>query len=77
MTQRLPMTANGLEVSRIIPGPMRLNEWGLSTAELVSWIEACHDMGLTTFDHADIYGNYTCEEVFGRALHAKPDSTLR
>jgi predicted oxidoreductase len=25
-------------------------------------------MGLTTFDHADIYGGNTCEAIFGRAL---------
>jgi predicted oxidoreductase len=24
--------------------------------------------GITTFDHADIYGNYTCEELFGEAV---------
>jgi predicted oxidoreductase len=26
------------------------------------------DAGITTFDHADIYGNYTCEEIFGQAM---------
>lgn len=72
MSQRIQMTANGLEVSRIIPGLMRLNEWGLDTTGLVSWIESCLDMGLTTFDHADIYGSYTCEAVFGQALYAAP-----
>ena len=25
-------------------------------------------MGITTFDHADVYGGYTCEEIFGGAL---------
>lgn len=31
--------------------------------------------GITSFDHADIYGNYSCEEVFGNALHG--NSALR
>jgi len=26
------------------------------------------DAGIATFDHADIYGNYTCEEVFGNVI---------
>jgi predicted oxidoreductase len=30
--------------------------------------ELCLDQGITTFDHADIYGDYTCESLFGRAL---------
>ena len=29
-------------------------------------------MGITTFDHADIYGNFTCEEIFGEALKLNP-----
>lgn len=51
---------------------MRLREWGLSTAELADWIEAAMDLGITTFDHADIYGGYTCEGIFGEALAARP-----
>nr|WP_294895448.1 aldo/keto reductase [uncultured Pedobacter sp.] len=26
----------------------------------------CIDLGINTFDHADIYGNYRCEEEFGK-----------
>ena len=29
-------------------------------------------MGFTTFDIADIYGEYTCEAMFGKALKLKP-----
>ncbi len=28
----------------------------------------CISLGINTFDHADIYGNYTCEEEFGKML---------
>lgn len=50
---------------------MNLISWKISTAELIEFINACLDLGITTFDHADIYGDYTCEEVFGKALGAE------
>ncbi|MGG6295347.1 aldo/keto reductase [Leptolyngbya sp. AN02str] len=58
--------------SRLAVGVWRLAEWKLSANELRTWIEACLEMGLTTFDHADIYGDYTCEELFGAALKKQP-----
>ncbi len=33
-------------------------------------MHACLDGGITSFDHADIYGDYTTEEAFGVALLA-------
>jgi len=30
-------------------------------------------LGVSTFDHADIYGNYSCEKLFGDALSLKPE----
>jgi predicted oxidoreductase len=33
------------------------------------------DEGITTFDHADIYGDHSCEELFGKVL--KNNSSLR
>jgi predicted oxidoreductase len=35
-------------------------------------IQQCLDLGLTTFDHADIYGDYRCEALFGEALKLQP-----
>ena len=35
------------------------------------------DIGITTMDHADIYGNYTFEELFGKALELRPDLRKR
>ena len=61
-----------LEFSRIIQGFWRLAEWNMTKQELLSFIEDCMDMGITTFDHADIYGAYTCEGLFGEALQLKP-----
>lgn len=64
--------AETLKFSRIIQGFWRLAEWNMTKQELLSFIEECMDMGITTFDHADIYGGYTCEGLFGEALQLKP-----
>jgi predicted oxidoreductase len=72
MTIEIELTPDGLRLSRIVAGMMRLNEWQLSIDELVRWIEACLEMGITTFDHADIYGSYTVEALFGAALARQP-----
>ena len=65
--------------SPIIIGTMRLGEWGsnLSTKELEDFIDACLDMGLNDFDHADIYGHYTEEQRFGNVIKKRPDLKTR
>lgn len=47
-------------------------EWAWTPAERLRWIEQCLDRGVTTFDHADIYGGYTVEALFGEALTLAP-----
>lgn len=60
-----------LKLSRIIHGHWRLSDWNLSAQELLQLTEQIVEVGITTFDHADIYGNYTCESLFGEALKLK------
>ncbi|MRX73565.1 oxidoreductase [Bacillus lacus] len=64
--------AEDLSFSALIHGLWRLDEWELSKEEVLTLIEQCLEIGITTFDHADIYGNYTCEEIFGSGLKLKP-----
>ena len=64
--------AGGPTLSRIVAGAWRMADWQFSVAERVRWIEGCLDLGITTFDHADIYGNYAVEALFGEALAAAP-----
>lgn len=64
--------AEDVSLSRIVHGMWRLNDWGYSKEEVVEFIEQCLNLGVTSFDHADIYGNYTVEEQFGQALELKP-----
>ena len=60
---------------KLLVGTMRLGVWGanLDSSQLEAFIEACVGLGLTTFDHADIYGHYTEEARFGNVLKRRPD----
>ncbi len=58
--------------SPIALGFWRLKEWNLTPGELIELIRFAIDNGITTFDHADIYGNYECEALFGNALKLNP-----
>jgi predicted oxidoreductase len=61
-----------MNMSPVVAGVWRLNEWKLDTPGLVRWIERVLDLGITSFDHADIYGGYGVEAAFGQALAAAP-----
>lgn len=69
---QIQLHANGPLVSRIVFGAWRLNTWELSTAQLLELLHTCVELGITTIDHADIYGSYTCEALFGAALREEP-----
>lgn len=60
-----------LEFSRIAHGLWRLADWKMSDRELLKFIEQAIELGVTTFDHADIYGDYCCEKLFGDAIHLR------
>ena len=68
----LVTASGGPTLSRIVAGAWRMGDWNFSVAERVRWIEGCVELGLTTFDHADIYGGYAVEGLFGEALAAAP-----
>lgn len=55
--------------SEIIAGTMRWGVWGanLTPKKIQELIEVCLEEKITTFDHADIYGGHTTEELFGDA----------
>lgn len=56
--------------SRIIQGCMNWGKWGnsLSTNEMERLIHFNLEKGISSFDHADIYGDYTTESDFGKAF---------
>lgn len=55
--------------SELIAGTMRWGIWGAnhSVKEIQNLIQVCVEENITTFDHADIYGGHTTEELFGNA----------
>lgn len=56
--------------SRVIAGTMTWGSWGkkLSKSGMADLMDFCVSQGLTTFDHADIYGEYENEKAFGEAF---------
>lgn len=65
---KIRIAKDGPEFSRIVQGLWRLADWRQSSRQTIDLIHACLELGITTFDHADIYGEYTCESLFGEAL---------
>jgi predicted oxidoreductase len=54
--------------SKTALGFWRLHTWSLTGNNLLDFIKQSMEAGINTFDHADIYGNYSCEELFGQAM---------
>ncbi|WP_426340308.1 aldo/keto reductase [Pseudoduganella sp. S-14] len=61
-----------LGLSRIVAGMWRMTEWDMTPQQRLAFIEQCIALGVTSFDHADIYGGYGVEGLFGEALALKP-----
>jgi len=61
-----------LELSPIVAGAWRLDSWGWDARQRLRWIERCLEIGVSSFDHADIYGGYRVESLFGEALALAP-----
>ena len=59
----------GPKVSPAIYGFWRWNEYGKAGIEgMEKIVNLCLDLGINTFDHADIYGEYQCESLFGEVI---------
>ena len=68
--QKKRIHPDGPEFSRIVTGVWRWEN--LSEPETQRMIETSLDLGITTIDHADIYGDHTVEEKFGKILLRQP-----
>lgn len=68
--QHLNIHPSGPTFSRIIAGAWRWNSVPAETIEQL--IHTALDQGITTFDHADIYGDYGNEKTFGEVLARQP-----
>lgn len=63
----MQLGVSNLKVPVIAVGCMRINR--LSKQEAESFVQTALDVGANFFDHADIYGDGVCEEVFADAIH--------
>ncbi len=74
---RIELQKQGLELSRIAFGVWRFADSPINgnRQQISRLIDLCLDHGVTSFDHADIYGSYQCEELFG--LATRPDQRQR
>jgi predicted oxidoreductase len=68
--ERKKLHPQGPEFSRIVAGVWRWRD--VSHQQTLMLIEQSLKTGITTFDHADIYGDYSCEERFGAVLKENP-----
>lgn len=73
--KRRKIHPSGPEFSRIITGAWRWQ--ALSDQSVDALIQESLENGITTFDHADIYGNYSCEALFGNVLKNQPSLRSR
>jgi predicted oxidoreductase len=68
MVPQVALRENSLSLSKIVQGFWRLADWKISNQDVLKIVDTCLELGITTFDHADIYGGYQCETLFGNAL---------
>jgi predicted oxidoreductase len=70
--ERVNLTSD-LSMSRLVYGMWRIgDDADTSPAHVEAKIQSCLDQGITSFDQADIYGEYVAEAVLGGALRANP-----
>lgn len=72
MVAKVTIASQGPEFSELVQGYWRLGEWGMTAQERLTFLKQHFELGITTVDHADIYGNYECEQLFGEALALEP-----
>jgi predicted oxidoreductase len=70
--QKIYLSDSGPKVSPAIYGFYRWTTEAPDTqASMEKIVNLCLELGINTFDHADIYGSYQCEEIFGNLIQSK------
>ncbi|WP_017020874.1 aldo/keto reductase [Aliivibrio logei] len=70
--KKVVMAPEGPEFSELVQGYWRLSDWNMTAQERLTFLKQHIELGITTVDHADIYGGYQCEALFGEALAIDP-----
>jgi predicted oxidoreductase len=70
--EKIYLSDSGPKVSPAIYGFYRWNEvTGDAAQTMEKIVNLCLELGINTFDHADIYGDYQVEELFGKLISRK------
>ena len=72
---QIRFSAGGPAASRLALGMWRLADARLTRDEIRALVHEAVEAGITTIDHADIYGGHTCQGLFGDAVGG--DAALR
>jgi predicted oxidoreductase len=74
LNSRIALTSSGPEFSQIALGLWRLASWNLPIQERLKFMQQALELGISTVDHADIYGS---EQPFGEMLALTPELRQR
>lgn len=69
--KKVYLSDSGPKVSEAIYGFWRWENLENTPAKMEQIINLCLELGINTFDHADIYGDFTIEEQFGKIIANK------
>ena len=69
--EKIYLSDVGPKVSPVIYGFYRWDEEENTQASMERIVRLCLELGINTFDHADVYGDYRCEELFGNLIANK------
>ncbi len=66
------MHPQSLSLSNYVQGYWRLADWNLDANQRLDFLKQHIELGITSVDHASIYGTPPCESRFGEALKLEP-----
>ena len=72
MINKTTIAPQGPEFSELVQGYWRTADWNMTPQQRLTFLKQHIDLGISTVDHADIYGGYQCEALFGEALALDP-----
>lgn len=76
-TASLQIAPQGPHFSRVVLGLWRMADWSMSPQQRLTLLEQALELGITTIDQADIYGDYQSEALLGETLALAPSLRQR
>lgn len=68
MISRVEAAPGGFQLSEFIQGYWRLAEWNMSAQQRLGFLKQHLELGITSVDHADIYGGYTRIQIISATV---------